>query len=261
MANDAQHLRAKTRSVAGLDAGTREAMWHVFANYYDGVSREAFERDLAGKDHVIVLRDRRDASVQGFSTLASFVREVEGRVVVGLFSGDTIVARAYWSQTALQRAFLAYAMRLKLRHPFSPVYWFLISKGFRTYLLLARNFPEYWPRHDRPTAAWQAAVIDDFARQRFGDAWSAARGTLVFSECAGKLKHDAAPIDARAAALPEVQFFLARNPGHARGDELCCLGRIDGRLWLFYMRKLLRRCLTGRKAPRPAPADDSRASA
>jgi len=179
--------------------------------------------------------------VQGFSTISTFERTVQGRRVVGIFSGDTIVAKEYWRQTALQRAFLSYVMRVKLRHVRLPVYWFLISKGFRTYLLMAKNFPEYWPRYDRQTPSWQAAVIDDFARCRYPDAWKPDQGILHFDHPAGRLRQDMAPIDDKARAVPEVRFFEERNPHHADGDELCCIGRIDGWLWASYMAKLAKR--------------------
>lgn len=234
-------LRSSIVRVAGLDGARLDEMWGLFRTYYTDVSREIFERDLRAKDHVILLRSSEDGSVQGFSTITTFERDVWGKRVVGVFSGDTIVAKAFWRQTALQRAFLSYVIKVKLKNPHRPVYWFLISKGFRTYLLMARNFPEYWPRHDKPTPPWQAAVIDDFARLRFAEAWKPEQGILHFDHPAGRLRQSIAPIDDRARALPEVRFFEEKNPRHAEGDELCCIGKVDGRLWASYMTKLGRR--------------------
>lgn len=236
-------LAASLVPVDRLERAERDAMWGLFASYYDAVCPEKFERDLADKRHVFLLRARSDGSVQGFSTITTFERTVQGRRVVGIFSGDTIVAKEHWSQTALQRAFFVYVMKVKLRHPLVPVYWFLISKGYKTYLLLARNFPEYWPRWERPTPAWQTAVLDDFARERYPAAWQPDLGLLRFARCEGRLKGDVARIDARARSLPEVRFFEARNPGHADGDELCCLGRVDARLGVSYTCKLARKAL------------------
>src|SRR4029079_15523392 len=107
------------------------------------------------KEHVIVLRDSGDGSLKGYSTLYVFDASVDGRRVKAVFSGDTIVDDMYWGQSTLQRAFFRYVLALKVRNPTVPLYWFLISKGFRTYLLLSRNFPEYWPRHEASTPAWE----------------------------------------------------------------------------------------------------------
>jgi hypothetical protein len=240
-------LSASIVAQSDLDARSREAMWKLFSSYYADVTRETFERDLEGKQDVVVLRCK--GELQGFSTLTTFERTVQGKPVVCVFSGDTIIAKAFWHQTALQRAFLSYVMKVKLLHPHRPVYWFLISKGFRTYLLLASNFPEYWPRYDRPTPPWQAGIIDDFARLLFPQAWNPDRGILHFDHPAGRLKQDMAPLDDRARQRPEVLFFEERNPHHALGDELCCIGRVDGRLWISYMLKLARRLVrSGREA-------------
>lgn len=239
-------LHASIVRESELDADSRDAMWALFSTYYADVSREHFERDLRDKDHVIVLRCNGDRSLQGFSTITTFDRNVQGTRVVGIFSGDTIVAKEFWRQTALQRAFLSYVMRVKLRNPHRPVYWFLISKGFRTYLLMAKNFPEYWPRYDRPTPPWQAEVIDQFAKLRYPDAWKPELGILRFDKPAGRLRQELAPIDDEARKVPEVSFFEERNPRHADGEELCCIGRIDGRLWASYMAKLARKFVGGR---------------
>lgn len=225
---------------AALDETDRDAMWALYAAYYTEVTRAGFERDLAEKDHVIVLR--RGGALRGFSTLKRLEGEVLGQRFLAVFSGDTILDRAEWGQVALQRAFLAYVMRVKLRHPLLPVFWFLISKGYRTYLLLSRNFVDYWPRPERPTPPFEEAVIDSLARQRWPEAWQPGLGVLRFASPQGRLREEVAPIDeAMRERHPDIGFFSSRNPGHVRGEELCCLGRVDLQLWLSYMLKLARR--------------------
>lgn len=243
-------LSATVIPVSRLDPEDLDAMWSLFVSYYDCVDRDTFEKDLRGKTDVILLRCRKEGSINGFSTITAFEEVVRGRRVVGVFSGDTIVDRAFWNQTALQRAFLSYVMRIKLRRPHLSVYWFLISKGYRTYLLMARNFPEHWPRCDRPTPAWPKAVIDAFARRRFPHAWRPDLGVLRFDEPLGRLREAVAPIDDRARELCEVRFFEEMNPRHEHGDELCCIGKVDVRLWVRYMTKLARRLIRGRTAER-----------
>ena len=100
-------LASHTVTVPRLTPGQRDGMWALFHRYYEDVSREAFERDLAAKSHVIELRDSGDGSLQGFSTLHTYRRAVEGRSIGVLYSGDTIIAQPYWGQTALQKAWLA----------------------------------------------------------------------------------------------------------------------------------------------------------
>ncbi|HJK91691.1 MAG TPA: hypothetical protein RMH85_31120 [Polyangiaceae bacterium LLY-WYZ-15_(1-7)] len=202
-------------------------MWRLFRRYYTEVERPTFERDLDDKDVVIVLRDSGDGSIQGFSTLKVYARKVHGRRVVAIFSGDTIIDAPYWGQSALHWTFLRFLVQVKLRHPLTPVYWFLISKGYKTYLLLARNYPHHWPRHDAPTPAFEQALLDALSADRFGEAYDREAGVLRFPESHGRLRGHVAPLSPELLAQPDVRFFAEKNPGHPHGDELCCLGRVD----------------------------------
>lgn len=234
-------LSSSTVTVSALGPGQREAMWALLQAHYDGVARAQFEADLAEKSHVILLSDRARGELRGFSTLRCYTHEVAGRRLAVLYSGDTIIAREHWGQTALQRAWLASAMQLKLRCPRLPTYWFLTTKGYKTYLLLSRNFPEHWPRHDLSTPPWQRAVIDALAGEKFGAAYRPELGLLRREATSGvpcRLKTEVAPIRAADLRHPDIRFFQQQNPGYAGGDELCCIGRIDARLCLSYLLKL-----------------------
>ena len=139
-------------------------------------------------------------------------------------------------------------MRCKLRSPLLPTYWFLIAKGYKTYLLLSRNFPEYWPRHDLPTPPWQQAILEALATEKFGDDWNPALGVVCHDEPLGKLRDSVAPISDSELQHPDIRFFTEKNAGHVHGDELCCLGRIDLALCRSYLLKLTLR--TSRQATR-----------
>jgi hypothetical protein len=226
---------------AALGRAERERMWTLLDTYYADVDRGRFEADLAPKDHVILLLDRATRAVHGFSTLQVYERHVAGRRVGVLFSGDTIVDPTYWGQTALQRGWLEYAMRSKLRFLGCPLYWFLITKGYKTYLLLTRNFPEHWPRHDRPLTPFARALLDALAAEKFGDEYLPGPGIVRHAVPEGRLREAVAPIDAAHLRHPDIRYFVERNPGHAAGEELCCLGRIDLGLATYYLSKLARR--------------------
>ena len=222
--------------VSTLDEATRSRMWGMFSSAYTGTTEDVFRRDLAEKRKVILVRDRH-GDLQGFSTLTWWKGRHEGRPFVALFSGDTVLERAYWGDGALQRAFLRTCLVRSLANPLRPVYWFLISKGYKTYLLLSRHVPEHWPRRDRPTPTWEASLIDRLARDRFGAHWDPVRGIVRLPD-GGHVRPGVAPADA-ASSDPDVAFFLSANPGHADGDELACLGRM--RPWLPLRYALRRR--------------------
>lgn len=234
-------LKARVCPVDALDRELIEAMWDLFKNYYEDIERSRFESDLSNKKDVILLFDPNLRQLKGFSTLKVFDDAVNGKDFVAVYSGDTIIDEAYWGQTALQKTFFRYIIKTKLQHPSKDVYWFLISKGYKTYLLLSRNFPNYWPRHDRPTPAQEKAILNHLATSMFADSWIPEKGVLSFKQPMGKLKGGIAPIDQSMLNQADIRFFLEKNQGHAQGDELCCIGRIDATLALSYPAKIMKK--------------------
>ncbi|MFT3711084.1 MAG: hypothetical protein QM817_25940 [Archangium sp.] len=201
-------------------------MWTLFEKSYAGAERHTFERDLEEKQHIILLKDA-DGFVQGFSTLLKL--EVPGTNALAVFSGDTIISPAFWGQTALQRAFIWYLHAQRAARKERPVYWFLITKGYRTYLLISRYFPNHWPRHDAPFPPAEAHVLDALCSSKFGKAWNRESGLLEYADTPGavRLADDLADVPKRLLQDPDVKFFLSKNPRWAEGNELCCLARAD----------------------------------
>jgi hypothetical protein len=229
-----------------VDDAHLHALWRLFEAHYADVDEATFVADFRAKDDVILLED---GAPQGFSTLKEVRVEVDGRAHVGMFSGDTVLARPYWGTRALGRAFLAHLVRRRLRVPTLDYWWVLISKGYKTYLLMANNFPEHWPRHEVPTPPGTRAVMDAFARALFADAWRAERGVVRWDAPRGRLRPGIADVTPElAASRPRVAFFEASNPGWAEGDELVCLARMNVGLPFTYGWKVLRDSLTGARS-------------
>jgi hypothetical protein len=240
-------------AVARLTPDTVDAMWRLYDDHYDHVHRATFERDLAEKQWVFLGRDRGSREVVGFSTALFYRQRYEGRSVGIYFSGDTIIHPRYWGQRALHNAVFSGLLGWKLRHPRTPLYWYLICSGYRTYLTLVRNFPNHWPHHARPTPTWEAGLIDAVGCGRYGEAWKADRGVVAFPGPQPVVRQVTAPFTAEVLALPEVQFFLRANPGHLEGDELAMLARLDLDTVAAVVRRALRHGRERRPARAPVP--------
>lgn len=217
-------LNAVIRPRAELDARGIDAMYRLYAAYYDATCPQRFRADLEGKDIVIELRERDE--LRGFSTMAlmSFGERLERRAI---FSGDTIVDHRFWGEQELAIAFCRLAGRIKAAAPRMPLHWFLISKGHRTYRYLHAFAKRYYPSPYEATPPLTQAWIDELAVRRFGAAYLPALGLVRFASSQGHLKPQWAAARESASARPEVQFFLQRNPGHGKGDELCCLTTLE----------------------------------
>jgi hypothetical protein len=201
----------------------RDEMYALMDRHYENVTRAAFATDLAEKQWVILLLDPQTEAVCGFSTQVLLAAEVEGRPVKALFSGDTIVDRDRWGDPALAHVWGRLALTLIDSLPAAEMYWFLITKGYKTYRFLPLFFHEFFPRHDRPTPQAVRAVIDALGRHKYPGRYDAGAGVVRAAPGGDRLRPGVADLTPERLRDPHVRFFAGRNPGHAGGDELCCL--------------------------------------
>lgn len=241
-------LFANTVFVSQISECDKKVMFELFQNYYENNNFEKFCSDLSKKERVIIIRDNQRKIIRGFSTLQKIELNQFGKKIIGLFSGDTVIDSNYWGGTALSVEFFKNVVFEKIKNPTSEVYWFLISKGYKTYLLLANNFKNYYPRYDQPTPVTIKNVIKSFANHIYDEDLYDEQTMIL--KCAFKfdrLKSNVAPISKEMALLnPKIDFFQKSNPNWNNGDELCCVGKIDlgfathflSRTWKKQMKKM-----------------------
>jgi hypothetical protein len=219
-------MRAETTTVNRLSSAEAGQMFSLYSAYFEATAETIFRKDLAEKEYVILLRDAA-GSIQGFSTGAVLnftTGETRGRAI---FSGDTIIHHQHWGELTLPLAFAAQAGRIKAEQPETPLYWFLISMGYRTYRYLPLFFHDYFPRWDQPTPAEPQRLLDTLACGKFGAAYDSRTGVIRYPESRGQLRGAWGDVRESMMRKPEVCFFLEKNPGYRNGDELACLAELS----------------------------------
>ena len=232
-------LFSETVPVEELGVSEKDAMYALLAENYENVSRPCFEADLFEKDWAILLRDARDHTLRGFSTQKVMRFHVDGLRLRAVFSGDTIIARSHWGEQELGHAWGRFVADLRAEKPEVPLYWFLISKGYRTYLFLPLFFHQFFPRHDQVTPAREQKILDTLASSRYPDFYVRETGLIVFHESHGNLNPELAEIEPRRLRNPHVRFFLSKNPGFAIGHEMACLAEISAENMRSYASRML----------------------
>jgi hypothetical protein len=207
----------------GLSGRQRDEMFALLARHFEGVIREQFERDLAEKDWVVEIRttDR----LVGFTTLRVTTSHFEREPITAIYSGDTIVAPEAWGTPALARAWIAGVNRIRATFPHQRCFWMLLTSGFRTYRFLPVFWREFYPRFNQPTPPSIQTLLEQLAHEGYGKKFDSRSGVVRFPrpQC---LRGSLAVVPDGRDQNPHVAFFLARNPGHPRGDELVCVTEI-----------------------------------
>ncbi|MBI5334239.1 MAG: hypothetical protein HZB72_06560 [Burkholderiales bacterium] len=218
---------ATYRPIHAVSVASIRQMYAIYEKYYERTSLEIFLRDLSKKSGVILIQRKSDDEIVGFSTLQFFDFEVDGKRVRGVFSGDTVVEKEYWGSNALANTFYRRLVIERFKHPLVPFYWFLISKGYKTYLLMTNNFYNYYPNINGRDERYRR-IAEAFCSRTFPDAFDGERMLLDFGSDYVALKEAVADITPEERARdPKIGFFEQRNPSWMRGTELPCLAACD----------------------------------
>jgi hypothetical protein len=228
-------------------------MYELYQSYYENTSLDIFINDLSKKSGVIMVTRKADDCLVGFSTQTFLDMPVDGKRVRGIFSGDTIIDKRYWGNNNLGGVFYKVVVKEYFKRPWVPFYWFLISKGYKTYLLLTNNFYNIYPRvggnkGDRDER--YRRVTESYCEQLFPEAFHKDKMMLNFGEDYVRLKEDVAEITPELVnSNPNIAFFEMANPGWRQGNELPCLAALDfesflisiwHRPWKFIKKHILR---------------------
>lgn len=240
-------VESRTVKVAELSPRQIERMYSIFKNYYENTSLEVFKKDLKEKSHVFLIVEKKgNKEIQGFSTIKEFEVNCQGKKVKAYFSGDTIIEKKYWGKNSLGVEFSKFMFSQKMKNPFKPIYWNFISKGYKTYLLMANNFGRYYPRLDQETPDFAKSLIDSCGKELYPQEYKPDLGVIQFAEHQGKvrLKDNICQITPQMREqYPKIDFFEKINPGWQKGDLLVCIGEFQFSDFMRYMIKQVRKSI------------------
>ncbi len=172
-------LKGTTKNIHDLTAGEIDRMFTLMDTYYEGMKREKFIRDLNEKNGVIILTGE-NGEIQGFSTYLFIQTVYQDRKIATLFSGDTIISREYWGSQALVKSYAFLLYRLIEENKGKLRYWFLISKGFRTYMPLPLHFKIFYPSLGVETPPFEKGLIEYLANMKYKAYFNPQTGIIEY---------------------------------------------------------------------------------
>jgi len=239
MSDPSQGVSIQVLATDAISAATWDEIWSLTQTFYD-TQRSYVEQKLKKRQRMVLFRGRRDGTLIGTASIDIYPSLFQGRKLVAIHTSHVLLQEAYRGRNLIQRVGFNTFVETKLRYPLRPVYWFFDTFSYKSYLLLPRNFGEYWPRYDQATPAWEHALMDHLATDVYRSAWRAERG-IVTRSGQKRLQPDAAPLESRDVTTPELEFFARMNPGHAEGDMLICLCPLHASNWLTAATRALKR--------------------
>lgn len=195
-------------------------MFCLFSRYFI-YNNELFSRDVREKETITLIINNENNTLIGFSTYDC----IEYRDFSVLFSGSTVVDEQYRNESALMEGFLSICAETVQQYKSKPVYWHLISMGFRTYRFLPLFFNEYFPSCDSYSNRLKI-ILDIISVERFGNSYNSSTGIVSIPD-SERLKPEHAVIPENRRKNRHIAFFLEQNPLYALGEELSCIAEIS----------------------------------
>lgn len=212
--------------VESISNDSRKRMFELMSENYNKVTEANFFNDLDKKQWVGLINDV-DGIIQGFTTFAIDPGTTAEDDYHVLFSGDTVLATEHWGTQVMMQGWCTSVGRFIAGDNKKPWYWYLLSKGHRTYMYLPLFFEHYYPAIEPGTQNDELKKIADrVSRNLFPDSWKPDEGILRFDESLGELKPELAEATFQKKGSPFINFFLEKNPAFNKGEELVCTALI-----------------------------------
>lgn len=217
-------LKGEVRPVSDFSEEELQLMYELMAEFYDDTNVEVFCRDFADKDYCLVLYSE-EGKLVGFTTQKVLELDVDGKRIPGIFSGDTIIHKAYWGDTELFKVWANFWF--PYAEKYEEFYWFLICKGYKTYRMLPLFWTEFYPNYRMETPEYEKRIIDAYGTLLYPEDYNPGTGVMEYKARKDKLKTGVADIGGRELSNKDVSFFCEKNPGYIQGNDIACLARID----------------------------------
>lgn len=193
-------------------------MYDIFRKYYDSVTLTQFVEDLSKKQYCIFLFNQNQTLV-GFSSIEVYDDEFFEEKLKIIFSGDTIIEQEYWGSRILPYSFGYFAGKIKKDNPNIKLYWFLISKGHRTYRYLSSFAKSYFPSLYQNKTNKLEKTLNFLANNKFSKFYDSKTNLINFEKSSGQLDR----IWESKTNNKYARFFLKSNPKYFQGIELACI--------------------------------------
>jgi hypothetical protein len=233
----ADRITTTVLATGDLTPAQWDEAWILTQEFFD-VERGHAEAELRKRQRIAMFH--MNGALLGMVAIDVIPATFRGRAITAICTAHVLIRENWRGRNLLQRLGWRTFLAERLRHPLRPIYWFFDTFSYKSYLLLPRNFATFWPRHDQPTPAAQAALMDTLARQVYGPAWRPDSGIVVRSG-QKRMRETAAPLILAKDSDPHLAFFAQANPGHAEGDMLVCLCPLNWFNWLRLARNAIRR--------------------
>ncbi len=196
----------------------------------------------------------RAGALAGFGGVRVFHPEWQGRRHCLIATGRVCLTPELRGRNVIHQVGLRYYLRERRAHPRWPIYWLFAASSYRSYLVMARNFREYWPRPNATLPERERALLASVADLLDPPSGDPARADHPYSDLV--YRDGDVAIDPEALRDPDVAYYASINPDPAHGGFVVALAPLTVSNWATAFSRAvtrsLQRALSGEQGRRVA---------
>lgn len=224
----AEPIRTRYRPIRSVSVTGIRQMYEVFAACHDEAALDVFIRELGRKTGVILMTRTSDDRVVGFATVTLRRTDLGGSPALAMLADDAVVLPDYWAQSELIEAIQSVLLKIKLRHPGTPLYWCQLARHHRSFHLMAGHAHKVYPSADGLDADHKR-IAQALGKQLFKQGFDARRMLLTLTGEHIFRPHAADMEISRAmtSADRHIALFSKMNPNWRKGTALLSVSAFD----------------------------------
>ena len=181
---------------------------------------------LLSYKYAILCRERKDGSLRGVMLFGVDRREINGSKYTLLRLGLASFQNYYRGGPLFYYVAAYHVLKEKICHPFTPVY--IIGKlfSYKSYMVLCRNMPHTYPRHNMETPEFVRNLINEYGKRAKMENEIYDPETFILKRETTTLKEGVVPLTKADLEEPNIKFFVERNPGWEKGHQMITAGEM-----------------------------------
>lgn len=211
------------------------------------ITMAQFHLVLLSYKFVVLCRERMDGSLRGAMLLGVDHKENCGKKCTVFRIGLAFFQKFYQGGPLLYYVVAYHVLWELLFHPFTPVYITGKAFSYKSYVTMANNLNNFYPRYDAETPSFEQKLINEFASsvKSADEVFDPKR--CVLERTLSAMKEFVAPILKHDLANPHIAFFQETNPGWKQGHQLIVIGQVKLSDFLSLVLKAVTKARSTRK--------------
>ena len=209
----------------------------IYLRHHHISEEDCQKRIKTGFDKIVVLQKKDDDEIVGFFgvRMKFFMPQPFGRPVLALYMGQLYIEKIYRSHQPVHEGVVRILAKYKLCCPWLKIVIWGDALTFKPYLLIAQNFPEFYPHPDKQTPDSFQQIFDYLGKVNYGSQYDEETGCVT--KTSKLMKDHVAPIPPRLLRHKYIGFYASKNKDYKKGHGILVMGHFSFKAFINIAKK------------------------